>query len=588
MSKLFCGPEGTAMGIYISINGVVDRPRVCRRIKSNGGQICDDAIKADVILVEPSTGDGKAMVHFRGKHQPVLGYRWVEACIREQKVLGAEENWGGYRMDDSGEPPELHGEEDDEEELDVAINSGPKNILPTPRHTPTSSTDLQPPPSQPPPSQPLYQSPPLPFGTPAQPVPAMYPTTPFLQPMQAMDAQAMTQMFQQTIQTIMMAMSQGYVAPSSTFPLGSVAAPEAAPPSTQQLWKGKGRATQPEAVDPIFNENGRPLTFFVQVDLKNRISVISNIKKYGGKIINNNCDADYAVLHAGSKMFPQLLSGTLDAGRPAVKAAFITDSIASGELKDDSAYQFEAPPKQRRRASTSTVASPRPKRKGSYLVKTEQVDSTPLLRPQIGIRSAAKKRKTSTPSPTPSLARTTPSPTPPPESSRVEMAPGIFRYTEDEQAFMFRYFEYLVQFDGSTTTALTAKRLHERMPHHTIKAWSEHLRSHRADLEAIRKRVGIAQRKARQPLNSHETHPLPSPSPPTPTLSNTKTPYDTDMDHFCTFFASGRGDNLSDAVVWCALDKLHKCQTESSWSVFNERHNKAIFERVKEMTRSSG
>ncbi len=69
------------------------------------------------------------MVHFRGKHQPVLGYRWVEACIRDQKVLGAEENWGGYRMDDSGEPPELHGEEDDEEEPDVAINSGPKKYV---------------------------------------------------------------------------------------------------------------------------------------------------------------------------------------------------------------------------------------------------------------------------------------------------------------------------------------------------------------------------------------------------------------------------------------------------------------------------
>lgn len=164
-------------------------------------------------------------------------------------------------------------------------------------------------------------------------------------------------------------------------------------------------------------------------------------------------------------MFPQLLSATLDAGRPAVKAAFITDSIALGELEDASAYQFEAPLKQKKRASTSTVATPRPKRKGSSLVKTEQVDTTPLLRPQIGIRSAAKKRKTSmsTATTTPSPARTTPSPTPPPESSRLEMAPGIYRYTEDEQAFMFRYFEYLLQFDGSTTTALTAKRLHERV-----------------------------------------------------------------------------------------------------------------------------
>lgn len=186
-----------------------------------------------------------------------------------------------------------------------------------------------------------------------------------------------------------------------------------------------------------------------------------SLQKYGGKIINNNCDADYAVLHAGSKMFPQLLSGTTDAGRPAVKAAFIADSIASGELEDASAYQFDVPLKNKKRASTSTFGTPRPKRKGPNLVKEEQADVTPSLQPQIGIRSAAKKRKTSTPTPSP--ARSTPSPTPPPESSRVEMAPGIYRYTEDEQAFMFRYFEYLVQFDGTTTTALTAKRLYERV-----------------------------------------------------------------------------------------------------------------------------
>ncbi|KAF9496141.1 hypothetical protein BDN71DRAFT_1446570 [Pleurotus eryngii] len=579
MSKLFCGPEGTEMNIYISINGVVDRPRVCRRIKSNGGRICNDALKSDIILVEPSTGDGQEMVHFRGRDQPVLGYRWVEACIREEKFLGAEENWGGYRMHDSGEPPELRGgeDEDEDEEPDVDMHSGPRNILPTPRHTPTSPAVLQPPPSQP-----SYQSPPLPFSTPApsniptmQPIPAMYASTPFPQATQPIDPQSMTQMFQAFM---MAAMSQGYAAPSPTFASGSMTA---APPPTQRPWKGKARATQPEALNPIFKENGKPLTFFVQVDLKNRISVISNIKKYGGKIINNNCDADYAVLHAGSKMFPQLLSGTTDAGRPAVKAAFITDSIASGELEDASAYQFDVPLKHKKRASTSTIGTPRPKRKGSNLVKVEQADVTPSLQPQIGIRSAAKKRKTSTPTLSP--ARGTPSPTPPPESSRVEMAPGMYRYTEDEQAFMFRYFEYLVQFDGTTTTALTAKRLYERMPHHTIKSWSEYLRSHRIELEAIRKRIGIAKRKAhRLPSSQRE-----SPSPP-PTSPNTKTPYDTDMDHFCTFFALGHGDNLEDEMVWDKLDKLHKCQTEPSWAAFNDRHNKVIFERVKEMTRSSG
>lgn len=103
------------------------------------------------------------------------------------------------------------------------------------------------------------------------------------------------------------------------------------------------------------------------------------------------------------------------------------------------------------------------------------------------------------------------------------------------------------------------------MSHHSIRSWNMYVsKTVRAEIEEIRKRVGIAHRLAtsaqsqdvespskRPKLNNPTNGPDHATAPPPQTLTTEQE----DLDVICNFFASGRGNDEDDELVWENLTK---------------------------------
>lgn len=63
----------------------------------------------------------------------------------------------------------------------------------------------------------------------------------------------------------------------------------------------KKRTNEPAAI--FMHEDGRPSSFYVQVNIKNRMSILSCIRRNGGIITPNLADSDYIILDPSSKQF---------------------------------------------------------------------------------------------------------------------------------------------------------------------------------------------------------------------------------------------------------------------------------------------
>ena len=113
------------------------------------------------------------------------------------------------------------------------------------------------------------------------------------------------------------------------------------------------------------SKSGVPLSFFVQVDLTDRLSLVTMIKvgvsilaspstishqsdnflqKNKGTIVSDIATANYVILNSPRKHdFPNLFASRLSAGGVALRAAFVRDCITEGALLDASNYSFSEP-----------------------------------------------------------------------------------------------------------------------------------------------------------------------------------------------------------------------------------------------------
>lgn len=124
------------------------------------------------------------------------------------------------------------------------------------------------------------------------------------------------------------------------------------------------------------HDNGKPMHFFVQVDMNNRQEVTRAIKvsisfqyflvqlknlclqKHGGVITPHIPGADYAVLHPFSTSFKSLLSQAIGAQTHAVTHHFVLDSIDEGSIPNnmgDYTLKSKQTPQARRRDFENAV-----------------------------------------------------------------------------------------------------------------------------------------------------------------------------------------------------------------------------------------
>ncbi|KAK0208068.1 hypothetical protein DFS33DRAFT_1410344 [Desarmillaria ectypa] len=367
--------------------------------------------------------------------------------------------------------------------------------------------------------------------------------------------------------------------------------------------------------DPV---TGESLNFFVEVNMgfsTQRSVTTAQIKKHGGKLAHQKERADYCILSQKCKTFNTDLSEAVYYDVPAINASFVTDCVKAKRLLDHSDYLFDIPPKlqnkrkvhQKRHKQSSARAAVKEHIEESLNMSQKnkrtspEGNGNPLKRRKIKNESPYSQRTMESAAWNSNLR----SPSPPPEHARVLFTEGKYRYTLDEREYVRSYAEVLVKRDINITNIAIADRLFAKMPHHSMKSWREQIQKadgFRPDVEAIRKRVGIAQRlkrnqapAAEQSFSVMESPPPAASTPPPPDTSLIKPGppqrdlFEEDLNTVVNFFALDGADEDEDEpdVIWAKLTRKVTCQTAASWADFHCQHHAEIQQRYELLAESN-
>lgn len=357
----------------------------------------------------------------------------------------------------------------------------------------------------------------------------------------------------------------------------------------------------------IFSSGGESMNFYVQVDLHRRHNVVSNIKKHKGRIVNNIPDAVYVIASTRAKSYDWLLKEATSLGKIPIQTAFVTDCIDESALLDETPYALEAGARTRyikcgRHGALSESrieimddnSKSRPSKPKTSVVKTERLRSLSRIPPENSTREETTDSY---------------SPSPPPPGTRHLMSEGRYYFTAEENEYFCQLARYHLDRDPSMPTHTLMRRLHEKMPHHSVASWQCHVNQKlKSRLEHIRRRASIARRKGTidddQSHSSRGTWGIPEPSesapykkrrtsssPSTitqddqapPMMDSDQDPEKEDFDNICSFFASGGGDDEDDERVWQALARHRPCKSAGSWPEYYAAHQEAVYRRIEQL-----
>ena len=178
--------------------------------------------------------------------------------------------------------------------------------------------------------------------------------------------------------------------------------------------------------------------------------------------------ADYAILASGAsktKTFKDLLFSTVAAGRPALSARFVHESVAQNTLLDPRDFAFESPPtKTRKRTVHDSESSDEFERR--RLAKNARTRARrQRLREEVSQSSTQfqKKESISEDTSTALRARSGPqSPTPPLEHTR-ETVGSHFKFTDSERAYAMKYVRVLLARDHEISSHAIGAALHDKV-----------------------------------------------------------------------------------------------------------------------------
>ncbi|KAF7310861.1 BRCT domain-containing protein [Mycena chlorophos] len=358
--------------------------------------------------------------------------------------------------------------------------------------------------------------------------------------------------------------------------------------------KGKGRAVD---VGKIFTSStGEPLTFYIALDVSKRATVISDVKRNGGKIAHQPT-ANYGVLASRGKDFVTLYNSVTCSNGLAVKPSFVADSISQGTLMDPTRYQFDPPEKQPRAKRTASGSTAAPKQASA--AKPGPVNdstSAPVSKAANQSQPASEHEQSVDSEDRPR------SPTPPPASTRILFSANKYRYPPVEDEYALRYAAVLYERDRLMSYGYLAKKLSEKLPHHSEAAWASRLSQNlRASVEDVRKRALIAHRKrehaegkmraesiAKRPRLGEAAGDEQSSASPAPAKAPAPTEdvIARDVEIVARFFFEGadgdekqenESDAERDARIWAQLAQRTRCTADANgWESFYSTHHEQV------------
>ncbi|KII89031.1 hypothetical protein PLICRDRAFT_175274 [Plicaturopsis crispa FD-325 SS-3] len=366
------------------------------------------------------------------------------------------------------------------------------------------------------------------------------------------------------------------------------------PSSSSQQQPQPSGSTNPGS--GIFRSAGKPLSFFIQIDLKARKPVVQAVKRCGGVITSQTETADFVILNRHSTTFNDLLSQARHNGKDPIQPSFVHDCEEQGALLDWEQYILQGLPSPlKKRAATKSPKKPTVKVETGKKTTTPKSKISPdqrhakLLKDKARIVKKTEKEQAVAP---PSSYIGSPSPTPPPDSSRQELPSGKHLFTPSEKAYAEAYARHNFKGDPTMSATMFVKKLYRKMPHHSQLSWQSYIAS-KVKLDVIRQDV-----KAQ--LQASGEHAEASNLPESQEGGSSKRPRLDDANEsesmmrepvsqgdalefeeadklvIVQFFLDGGGDNLSDDDAWAALEKAHKCRSAHSWPAFYAQRQNEI------------
>ncbi|KAI0639493.1 hypothetical protein C8Q77DRAFT_1152470 [Trametes polyzona] len=434
-----------------------------------------------------------------------------------------------------------------------------------------------------------------------------------------------------------------------SYPSDEAALPhtDSPPPSTQPH-----RASSDAEVKLFEHEDGEPIKFYVQIDIRPRTKIADAIKKNGGRLVPDIADADYVIL--GSQMtrtFEERLKQAKSYKKIAVRPQWVYKCVEQDDIVDVDDYVFEGIQIEKRRgrrpasgkrfvlygpnapspskekeseflqyhdehmAESSDEEAPVKKAKSSTKKKPapkepspkEQTEKETAEKPTSKAKAAAgssksqAKGKGAASQSTETAASVSSSKywraSPPPPMRVVEYVTGRNMYTKDDIDYVDEYLPILFFRDPDMTVHAISEKLHQKMPHHTQKSWQSYISqaARREKYEKIRRQAHIARRKAEAsgqvPTEPAEGNTSPPTKEATPTPTQAAAPPPPMVDRFgvlTRFFASGGADNLDDAEVWQTVHRQHPELSAQDWEAYWTAHGQDIVAAVQRLNGVEG
>ncbi|KAL5535408.1 hypothetical protein ACEPAF_3502 [Sanghuangporus sanghuang] len=327
---------------------------------------------------------------------------------------------------------------------------------------------------------------------------------------------------------------------------------------------------QAQPIGIFTHRDGKPMTFFVQVQMRNRQNIIKQIKINGGKIEADPPKADFILLDTRPGKDRDLWMKTVrDSGRFALGPGFIEACVNSKGLVEEDGFIIES----KRRLSTAQGKN------GSNSAESEEHESPSVV-------------------------------------EMIMFTGGRNPFTSEEIRYALRLAEYLLRENYRISMQQLGDELASRAPRHPAKSWMNLLyKEHRAELELIRDQAAGQERRKHkgspanalsgsepeveaqlmQPVeatNAESSSGAGSGQPngsrndgAGPERVDPEDPsklYNDDLKTIIDFFANPPAGVVEDEALWIALASKHNCRTASRWQNFYEANQGVVDQRLRD------
>lgn len=323
---------------------------------------------------------------------------------------------------------------------------------------------------------------------------------------------------------------------------------------------------------PIFvDEKGKPILFWVQ-HAKWRNQFVPDIQKFGGKIVADIADADYAVLFTQALGSWDYLRTAVELGTPAVRPRYITQCIEKGRVIDSSSFSFEG-------------TSLKDDHGNLFPVKLADICKNGRARVPVEDESSSEEEVAEEEEESEGSGKAT-----------AKKAKSN-RFTEEELTRASDIVKQLLEENPEIASSVIHRILYQKIPSHSPASWSFKLGGYEGPIERARRRAkakadaeqGPAKKNSPSPNNPSPASPPsqmtgePQPPPPEPVVDDEQ--YVQDLTAIAQQFVrvvKGEYENNSDDEVFAVLTDQVKCQTAPTWQEFFARHQGVVETLVKQ------